>query len=277
MEDPWKLLEHLAATGEPAGLATVIETVGSASAKTGSKAVINKEGKVLLGWVGGGCAQSTVCSTALECMADGASRTVDLNLDDEVLGTGMPCGGSMRVFVEPLLPRPALWLLGHGAIAEALCSFGNSLGFRVVVDDPMAERERYPAASELLTEDLDYEALRPGEADYVVVATQHKGDHHSMLKAVRSPCRHIALIASRKRSGLVLDFLREEGVSAEALAKVHAPAGIDIGAETPEEIALSVLSEIVLVRRHGTGKAKRTIAADKKRPAAPRPPLAAVS
>lgn len=280
MQDPWTLLDRLASEDQACAIATVIETRGSASARTGSKAVIDRDGKVVLGWVGGGCAQSTVCSAAVESMHDGATRTVDLNLDDEVLGTGMPCGGSMRVFVEPLLPRPKLWLLGHGAIAEAICSFGSSLGFHVIVDDPMAEAERFPQASRLIPDDLDYGEFRPGPTDYVVVATQHKGDHHSMLKAARSPCGFIALIASAKRSGLVLDYLREENVTKDELAKVHAPAGIDLGAETPEEIALSVMSEIVLHRRHGSGGAKRLPDATSKarRPAAAsRPPLAAVN
>ena len=108
MQDVLDLLRRLRDSEEPCALATVIETIGSASAQTGSKAVIDRHGKVLAGWVGGGCAQSTVCHTALDCLRDGATRIVDLNLDDEVLGTGMPCGGSMRVYVEPMMPKPKL-------------------------------------------------------------------------------------------------------------------------------------------------------------------------
>ena len=256
MHDVLRRLQGFADLGEPCALATVVETRGSASAKTGSKAVIDKRGRVVDGWVGGGCAQTTVCHAGVECIRDGGTRIIDLNLDDEVLGTGMPCGGSMRVFVEPLLPPPALWVLGHGAIAEAVCDFGAKLGFRVVVDDPIAEPERYPAGVTLITEDLDYSQLTPGADDFVVVATQHKGDHQSMMRLVQSPCRYIALIASKKRSGLVLDYLRDEGVADSALKVVHAPAGIDLGASTPEEIALSVLAQIVMVRRNGSGRTK---------------------
>lgn len=256
MHDILGVLGALADAGEPCAVATVIETRGSASAKPGSKAVIDRRGRVIEGWVGGGCAQTTVCHAGLECIGDGATRIIDLNLDDEVLGTGMPCGGSMRVFVEPLLPKPALWVLGHGAITEALCDLGVILGFRVVVDDPMAEQGHYPEAVRLITDDLDYSQLTPGPDDYVVVATQHKGDHQSMLRLTRSPCRYVALIASGKRAGLVLDFLRQEGVAEAELAAVRAPAGLDLGAATPEEIALSVLAEIVMVRRHGSGRAK---------------------
>lgn len=258
MQDVLDLLSRLRDSEEPCALATVIETIGSASAQTGSKAVIDRHGKVLAGWVGGGCAQSTVCHTALDSLRDGAARIVDLNLDDEVLGTGMPCGGSMRVYVEPMMPKPKLWILGHGRVAECLCLVGALAGFAVIVDDPMAERERYPAAARLIDDDLDYGQLAPAAADYVVVATQHKGDHQSMLRALASPAPFIALIASRKRSGLVLDYLREEGIEeAELQQRVHAPAGLDLGAKTPEEIALSVLAEIVLHRRGGSGAAMR--------------------
>ena len=143
----------------------------------------------------------------------------------------------------------------------------------------MAERERYPAAARLMPDDLDYSQLTPNVDDYVVVATQHKGDHQSMLRVVRSPCRYLALIASVKRARLVLDFLRTEGIDEEALRKVHAPAGLDLGAATPEEIALSVLSEIVMCRRDGSGAAKRLGPSDREAAgvsAAARPSLAVV-
>jgi xanthine dehydrogenase accessory factor len=257
MQEILDLLSRFRDAGEPCAIATVVETRGSVSARTGSKAVIDRDGKVVAGWVGGGCAQATVCHAALDALREGEPRIVDLNLDDEVLGTGMPCGGAMRVYVEPMTPKPKLWLLGHGRVAECLCRIGALLGFDVVVDDPMAERARYPEAARLIDDDLDYANLTPGADDYVIVATQHKGDHQSMLRALRSPAPFIALIASTKRAGLVLDYLREEGVTEPDLARVHAPAGLDLGGKTPEEIALSVLSEIVLHRRGGSSKAMR--------------------
>ena len=256
-QDHLPLLTRLAARGEPFAIATVIEIRGSASARPGSKAIIDRKGKVLSGWVGGGCAQSTVCGAAVESQRDGQTRIIDLNLDDEVLGTGMPCGGSMRVYVEPILPKPKLWILGHGRIAECLCSLGALLGFYVIVDDPMAERDFYPQAARLLAEDLDYGQLTPDADDCVVVATQHKGDHQSMRHLLASPAGYIALIASNKRSGLVLDYLRENGIPEDQIARVRAPAGLDLGAETPEEVALSVMSEIVMRRHDASGKPMR--------------------
>ena len=237
----------------PFAVATVVETEGSSSAKTGAKAVIDNEGRVVAGWVGGGCAESTTCHTALECMKTGRTTVIDIDLNDEVLGAGMPCGGSMRVYVEPVLPKPTLWIMGHGRVAECLCQLGDLMGLNVVVIDPVVDHSRYPAAAQLITDDMDYSQLTPTVDDFVVIATQHKGDHQSMSRALRSPAAYIALIASRKRSRLVLDYLRQEGFDEAAITRVMAPAGIDIGARTPEEIALSVMSEIVMRRRAGSG------------------------
>ncbi|MGH7088297.1 MAG: XdhC family protein [Stellaceae bacterium] len=242
---------------QPFALATVVETAGSVSAKTGGKALIGADGRVLAGWVGGGCAEASVCHAALDAMKSGETTIIGLDLDDEVLGTGMPCGGSMRVYVEPVLPKPRLWILGHGQVAESLCAIGAIMDLEVVVDDPMADRARYPAASLLLTDDVMYDALAPGPDDYVVIATQHKGDHESMKRCLGSPVRYIALIASRKRSKLVLDYVRKEGFGEDELARIYAPAGLDFHARTPGEIALSTLGEIVMLRRGGTGAHRR--------------------
>jgi xanthine dehydrogenase accessory factor len=123
----------------------------------------------------------------------------------------------------------------------------------VIVNDPGVDWDRYPDASRLITDDMDYEQLQPVAGDYVVIATQHKGDHESMERALHSKAGYIALIASRKRSRLVLDHLREEGFDEADIARVMAPCGLDLGARTPEEIALCVVSEIVLLRRGGSG------------------------
>jgi xanthine dehydrogenase accessory factor len=252
-KDIFDVVTELRASGRPFAVATVVETTGSVSAKTSSKAVIDEKGRVVAGWVGGGCAESATCHTAIECIQSGQTAMLEVDMDDEVLGAGMPCGGHMRVYVEPVLPRPTLWIMGHGRVAECLCSLADMVGLDVVVNDPLADRERYPAASRLITNDLDYGALCPAQGDFVVIATQHKGDHMSMKRALSSGVGYIALIASRKRSRLVLDYLRREGMGDQELDRVMAPSGLDLGARTPEEIALCVISEIVLVRRGGTG------------------------
>ncbi len=239
---------------EPHALATVVETVGSTSAHAGDRALIDAAGTVLAGWVGGGCAESTVRQAALECLADGTPRLIGLDLDDEVLGVGMPCGGAMRVFVEPFLPPPTLWLLGHGRVAESLCRQGAELGFRVVVSDtPAPDAARYPDATEIIGDDYSFARLDPERGDAVVIATQHRGDHLSAVRALRSRAGYVAIIASRKRAGLMRDFLREEGFSDDDMRALRTPAGLDLGAQTPEEIALSVIGEAVMLRRGATG------------------------
>jgi len=249
------VLLDLRSRGEPYAVATVIETTGSSSAKTGAKAVIDRAGRVVAGWVGGGCAEATCCRVALDALSDHKTRVVEIDMEDEVLGVGMPCGGRMRVYVEPSAAKPALWILGHGRVAEVVCQLGDLMGLRVTVMDGAVSRHRYPDAAELITDDLDYARLTPGSEDFVVVATQHKGDHESMTRALKSGARYIALIASRKRARLVLDYLRAQGFGESDLARVHAPAGLDLGASTPEEIALAIVSEIVLERRNASGGA----------------------
>ncbi len=260
MPDAAGLIERMAEMTrrrEPHVLATIVEADGSTSAHAGDKALIDGAGTLLLGWIGGGCAEGAVRRAALECLHDGRTRMIDLDLDDEVLGVGMPCGGSMRVFVDPVIPPPTLWILGHGRVAESLSRLGAELGFRVVVSDtPRPESARYPVAAEIIGDDYDFARLQPAREDSVVIATQHKGDHLAAVRALRSPAGLVAIIASRKRAGLMRDFLSEEGIGPEAMARLRTPAGLDLGARTPEEIALSVMAEIVMHRRGGTAAAR---------------------
>lgn len=247
--DVLSIAAGLVAARRPFALGIVVEARGSTSARAGAKAVFDPEGAVMAGWVGGGCAESTIAHAAVECIEAEAPQMVDVDLDDEVLGAGMPCGGSMRVYVEPVIPRPRLWILGHGRLAECLCRLGALMSFDVVVDDVMATADRYPDASRVLTHDANYDALTPDRRDFVIIATQHRGDHESLRRLLTRDVGYIALIASRKRTGLVIDYLRESGFDQRAIARIRAPAGIAIGARTAEEIALSVISEVVLVRR----------------------------
>lgn len=235
-------------------LATVVTNIGSVSAKTGSKAVIDENGKLLFGWIGGGCAESETCFQAMQSIEKRESVMFEVDLDDEMLGVGMPCGGKMSVFVEPFIPNPSVWLIGHGQVVEALSKLASMMGFDVIINDPGASFEQYPDAKSIICDDLDYQQLRPSAEDYVVIATQHKGDHLSMAQAVRSGAKYIALIASKKRAKLVLEYLQEVSVEQLSATQLSTPAGIDIGAKTPQEIALSVITEIVIQRRGGSGE-----------------------
>lgn len=243
---------ELAARSEPFAIATVVQVEGSSSAPRGSKGLFDANGKLLTGWVGGGCAESAVRSEALKCMETGMPRMLTVDMSDEELGVGMPCGGTMEIFIEAALPRPELLVVGHGRIAETLASLGHMMGFAVTVNDPGAEREAFPRAQRLVTEDFDLTETPIGPRMYVVIATQHKRDHLWLEKALEGNAAYVALIASRHRSALVLDYLRAAGIPEEKIAAVHAPAGLRLGAATPEEIALSVMSQVVAARRGGS-------------------------
>lgn len=250
--DLYSKAAELAARGEPFAIATVVRVEGSSSAPRGSKGLFDARGRLLTGWVGGGCAESAVRSEALKCMETETPRMLTVDMSDEELGVGMPCGGTMEIFIEAALPRPELLVVGHGRIAETLASLGHMMGFAVTVNDPGAERESFPLAERIVTEDFDLVETPIGPRSYVVIATQHKRDHQWLQKALEGNAAYVALIASRHRSALVLDYLRAASISAEKIAAVHAPAGLRLGAATPEEIALSVMSQIVALRRGGT-------------------------
>ena len=242
---------QLASAGQTFVIATVVRVEGSSSARLGSKAIIDGQGKLLAGWVGGGCAESAVKSEALKCIETERPQLITLDLRDEELGVGMPCGGTMDVFIEPVLPKPTLLIVGHGRIAETLAKLGHLMGFYISVNDAAADQRAFPDASQLVTDDFDLTETPVGPKTFVVIATQHKRDHLWLQKALEGNAAYVALIASRHRAKLVLDYLAVAGLPQHKIASVHAPAGLDLGAAMPEEIALSIISEMVAVRRGG--------------------------
>ena len=252
LSDFYKQASELTTQGHPFAMATVVGVEGSSSARRGSKAIIDSAGKLLTGWVGGGCAESAVRSEALKSLLTGRPRMITVDMSDEHLGVGMPCGGKMDIFIEPVLPQPELLIVGHGRIAETLATLGNLMDFRVTVNDPAAEAADFPLAEKIVTEDFDLTETPIGSNTFVVIATQHKRDHLWLQKALEGNAAYIALIASRHRAKLVLEYLRMGGVPDEKIATVSAPAGLDLGAATPQEIALSVMSQMVAQRRGGT-------------------------
>src|SRR5262245_41054330 len=240
---------ELAAAQEPFAIATVVRVQGSSSARSGSKAIIDAQGRVVTGWVGGGCAESAVRAEALKAIAAEKPQLITLDMQDEVLGVGMPCGGTMDVYIEPVLPKPELVIAGHGRIAETLARLGDLMNFSVTVHDPSAEREKFPHAARIINKDFDVREIAFGPRTFVVIATQHKNDHIWLQRALEGQAAYVSLVASTHRSQLVLDYLLAEGMPVEKIKRVWAPAGLDLGAATPEEIALSIMSQIVAVRR----------------------------
>jgi xanthine dehydrogenase accessory factor len=246
---------ELAGQRKSFAVATIVRVEGSSSAKPGSKAIIDEHGKIALGWVGGGCAESTVRNEALKCIELGTPKLITLDMTDELLGVGMPCGGKMDVYIEPVLPQPELLIVGHSRIAEVLATIAHLMNFSVTVNDPAADRGSFPQTTRLITEDFDLSETPIDSRTFVVIATLHKQDHLWLKKALEGNAAYISLIASRHRSKLVLDYLLATGMPVEKIQRVWAPAGLDLGASTPEEIALSIVSQMVAVRRGASVKA----------------------
>ena len=244
----------LAAQGKSFAIATIVRVEGSSSAKRGSKAIIDAQGKIALGWVGGGCAESAVRNEALKCIELERPELITLDMTDELLGVGMPCGGKMDVYIEPILPQPELLIVGHGRIAEVLASIAQLMNFSVTVNDPAADRKSFPQADRLVTEDFDLTETPITSRTFVVIATLHKQDHLWLQKALEGNAAYIALIASRHRSEARARLSSCDGSAPEKVERVWAPAGLDLGASTPEEIALSIVSQMVALRRGGSVK-----------------------
>jgi len=228
------------------------------SARPGASGIIHPDGTIE-GWVGGSCAQPVVVREALHAMADGQPRLLRLSKDapaegrrgDGVIELVMTChsGGTLEIYVEPHLPAPLLWVAGTTPIAGALVTLGSALGWRVTLFDPFASAEDFPAADEV-SQETALTRVEPDASPYVVVATQGQWDEEALAAALRRNASYVGLVASPTRANVVRQWLRDEtGLAEDRLAALRAPAGLDLGAETAEEIALSILGELVQVRR----------------------------
>jgi xanthine dehydrogenase accessory factor len=242
MADP--LLERAAELqrrGEPFVLATVVRCEAPTSAKPGAKALVHPDGTVE-GWVGGACAEPVVTREALEALRDGRPRLVGLYGEggrtpgraEGILDHAMTChsGGTLEIYVEPYLPVPLLVLVGHGPVVETLATLGRTAGYAVV-----------PLQDDAAWAGLD--ALGLGRRASVVVATHADSDEDALARVLRTEAGYVSLVASRRRAASVVERLRQRGVPSERLGRFKAPAGLDLGAVTPAEIAVSILAEII--------------------------------
>ncbi len=250
MDEFYQIAQQLEREGTPFVIATVTHTEGSTSAKTGAKALLNAEGATLWGWIGGGCVESQVRDAALETLAKGIPQRLQIDLTDEVLS--VPCGGHMELFLEPMLAVPHLQLIGHGRVVESLVKFARYLGFRITVFDSQATPETYPQADHLVTHDPSLQDLSGGPRSFIVVATHHKRDDMALERALSLHPTYVSLVASKYRTQIVFNQLKMRGITEAQLGRIHAPAGLNLGAATPEEIALSIMGEIVQTHRKGS-------------------------
>lgn len=245
-------------SGATFALATVVAVHRPTSAKPGSRGIIHPDGAIE-GWVGGSCAQPVVVREALRSLQDGQPRLLRLSKDgpaegrraDGIVELVMTChsGGTLEIYVEPRLPAPSLWVAGTTPIAQAVASLGAATGWRVSVFDPVADPDAFPNAERVLTEG-GLRVFEPDTSPYAVVATQGIWDEEAVQRLLlREQVSYVGLIASPTRASVLRQWLADEGVPADRIAALRAPAGMDIGGETPEEVAISILAELTSVRR----------------------------
>jgi len=257
-------LNDLASRREAFAVATVTKTEGSTLAKPGFKILISRRGDVVRGTLGGGCPEGPICEVALRAMIDGSPRVVRVHLVDTahaIAGTMQSssedeiyvetdCGGTLEVFVEPMLPTERLIVVGQGGrddIEEALVHQAKALGFEVVVVDPMPDLRETPDVL-VKAADIDLTTLPIGDRDSVVVLTKGDRDVEILEVLSRTQARFVGLLASRRRLKKDLEELLKRGVPDSFRSRLHAPIGLDIGARTPPELALAIMADVLATK-----------------------------
>ncbi len=245
----------LKAAGKPFALVTVVRSESPTSAKPGAKAVVEPDG-VIQGWIGGGCAQPAAIKMAIAALQDGQPRLIRISpgknadIEEGIVDFGMTChsGGTLDIFIDPVVARPQLLIIGAAPAAQTLCALAQRVGFCVTAAFPGADREMFPDAERII-DGLDVSSLSDAPRIFVVVATQGKRDEEGLEAALSTGAHYIAFIASSRKAATLKQFLKERGQDSAKVDAIIAPAGVEIAAKTPEEIALSVLAGLVLARR----------------------------
>jgi xanthine dehydrogenase accessory factor len=247
--------------GEEVALVTIVSANGSTPQRVGAKMLVYADGRVV-GTIGGGCYENEALWTAREALKTRKAVTVKYELaDDFAAESGLICGGQMEVFIEPIEPAPAVYVFGAGHVGQFVGRLAHEAGFRVhVIDDreKFANRDRFPEAAEIVVDDIPTwlgNTPLPSTAYAVIVTRGHRHDLDTLRALAPRQLRYLGLIGSRAKVKRIYDVLVEDGsVSVEQLEKINAPIGLDIGAVTPQEIAVSIVAELIAVRR---GKAER--------------------
>ena len=254
--DVFDELIHLRNVGQKCALATIVQVRGSIPSYESAKLLVREDGS-MTGTIGGGCVEAEVWTAAREVIETEKPKHLTFNLgQDAAYDNGLICGGQLDVFVEPVLPVPHAFIFGAGHISKSLSKVATLAGFAsVVVDnrDTFANRERFPEAAEIYAEEYEkvFDRLLPNSSSYLIAVTRgHRDDMRVLRWAVGTPARYVGMIGSKRKVIEIVKFLEREGVPAPQLARVHAPIGLEIGAVTPEEIAISVVAEMIAVRRN---------------------------
>ena len=242
--------------GRRGAVATIVNSRGSIPSFQSAKMLVRDDGSIA-GTIGGGCVEAEVWQAAREVMTQEKPRTVRFDLNQNPKDdTGLVCGGTLEIFIEPVLPTSLLYIFGAGHVALELFKAARNLGFDCIVADDRdtyANAERFPGAAQIVARDFDeaFKELAPTESSYIVIATRgHRDDMRVLRWAVQTPAHYIGMIGSKRKVITIFRELTREGLKPELFNRVHSPVGLDIGAVTPEEIAVSIAAELIAVRRH---------------------------
>jgi xanthine dehydrogenase accessory factor len=238
--------------GRSAALATIVQCLGSSPQKEGAKLLVRDDGSIM-GTLGGGCLEAEVIQTSLMVMKRGTPEAVPFELTEKY--GGLVCGGKVLVYIEPIIPEPGLVILGAGHVGKALSTAARFAGFRVAVADDRGEyanKENISDAHEIIVNNFDtvFSRLTADSNTYIVIATRgHNHDIDALKSALRTTARYIGLLGSKRKKALLFKILKEEGFTNEDIGRVIVPVGIPIGSVTPEEIAISIMAQIIQMRR----------------------------
>lgn len=253
--DLYEELVRLRRSGQKCAIATIVQVNGSIPSYESAKLLVREDGS-MVGTIGGGCVEAEVWNTAREVMETEKPRHLTFSLgQDAAYDNGLICGGQLNVFVEPVLPQPFAFIFGAGHISKSLAKVAALAGFGTVIVDnreAFANRNRFPDADEVHAEEYEdvFPKLQVNESSYLVIVTRgHRDDMRVLRWAVGTTAKYIAMIGSKRKTIGVVKELEKEGISKDAFDRVYAPMGLEIGAITPEEIAVSVVAEMIAVRR----------------------------
>jgi xanthine dehydrogenase accessory factor len=253
--DLYEEIVRLRKAGHRGAVATIVSVRGSIPSFKTAKMLVRDDGSIV-GTIGGGCVEAEVWQAAREVMESEKPRTLTFDLNqDPKYDTGLVCGGTLEIFIEPILPPADLYIFGAGHVAASLYQVARIAGFDVtVIDDreTYANRERFPEAHQVISEDFDkaITQLAPSESTYIVIVTRgHRDDMRMLRWAVQTPARYIGMIGSKRKTIAIFKELQQAGLPAQLFDHVYAPIGLDIGAITPEEIAVSITAELIATRR----------------------------
>ena len=267
--DLFEEIVRMRRAGRRGALATIVHTNGSIPSYESSRMLVREDGSIA-GTIGGGCVEADVWAAAKEVMHKESPRKMVFKLNNEAsYDNGLICGGTLEVFVEPILPQPILYIFGGGHVSMALAKTASAAGFGIVVVDDreqFANAQRFPMAQEILTSyDKAFTSVTPNASSYLVIVTRgHRDDMRVLAWAVRTQARYIGMIGSKRKVLSTYKALEADGFRPEEFEQVYAPMGLEIGALSPEEIAVSITAELVAVRRNAQSAAHKKIKIERR-------------